>query len=367
MMSDPKPTRIHTDVDYARSGKQVSFLRLPHSDNTTPFGFVPIPIAVIGSGNGPTVLLTGGTHGDEYEGQVILRRLIHELDPDTVSGRLIVLPAINYLAAQADARCWPGDNINMNRVYPGDPDVTPTPALAHYVETRLLPMCDFGVDIHSGGRVSDFLPCAYVRHGGADELMQKKIAACDAFAAPLTVVVKKTSDNRSLIAAGDRNGVPMISCELGGIGSISIDAMQVGTRGVYNVLHHLGGARAGANQTAADPLCRDQGPEQFRARLPQRPVRARGVAGRRRREGPACRLGAQPPERRGPAARGPLRMRRPGRRPPGAGPGQVRRLCVLRRLGPLAARSDPHDPLTILGLSRLDPVDFLIKPSVSAP
>ena len=47
-MSEPKATRIHTDIDYARGGRQVSFLRLPHSDNATPFGFVPIPIAVIG-------------------------------------------------------------------------------------------------------------------------------------------------------------------------------------------------------------------------------------------------------------------------------------------------------------------------------
>ena len=78
-------TRISTDIDYDRSGKQVSFLRLPYSDNQHAFGFIPIPIAVIANGEGPTVALVAGTHGDEYEGQAILRGLIHELTPASVS------------------------------------------------------------------------------------------------------------------------------------------------------------------------------------------------------------------------------------------------------------------------------------------
>lgn len=235
-MTGGKTTRIQTDVDFEARGKQVSFLRIPHSDNHYPFGFVPVPIAIISNGEGPTVLLTGGTHGDEYEGQVILRRMIQELDPESICGRLIVLPAINYLAAQHDARCWPGDNINMNRAYPGDPDVTPTPALAHYVETVILPMCDFGIDFHSGGKVSHFLPCGYVRLGGDQGAMRRKIEACDAFGAPITVMVHRTSDDRSLIAAGDRCRVPMISCELGGTGSISLDALRIGSHGLHRVL-----------------------------------------------------------------------------------------------------------------------------------
>src|SRR3546814_2542502 len=40
--------------------------------------FVPIPIAVIKNGTGPSVLLIAGNHGDEYEGQVLLTRLIRQ-------------------------------------------------------------------------------------------------------------------------------------------------------------------------------------------------------------------------------------------------------------------------------------------------
>ena len=184
IVREQKKTRIYTDIDFDQDGRQISFLRVPHSDNNHPVGFVPVPIAVIANGKEPTVLLTGGTHGDEYEGQVILRRLIHELVPESISGRLVVLPAVNYLATQAGTRCWPGDNVNLNRAYPGDPDITPTSALAHYVETQLLTMCDFGIDFHSGGKASVFQPCGYIRHGGSAKLMKKKIAASNAFAAP---------------------------------------------------------------------------------------------------------------------------------------------------------------------------------------
>ena len=237
-------TRITTEVDYSRHGKQITFLRVPHSDNEHAFAFIPVPIAIVANGEGPTVLLVAGTHGDEYEGQIILRRLIEELQPKDVRGRIIVLPAVNYLAAQTGKRCWPGDGVNMNRAYPGDPDVTPTAALAHYIESVMLPLCDFGLDLHSGGHDSEFLPCVYLRKHGGEDMMRQKVEATEAFAAPLTVVVGATSDNRSLLAAGDRHSVPMLATELGGMASISLDALNIGRAGVLRVLHHLGSLAA---------------------------------------------------------------------------------------------------------------------------
>jgi len=66
---------ITCDIDFDRPGKQVSHLGLDHSDNAHAFGVIPIPIAVIANGKGPTVLLSAGNHGDEYEGQVILSQI----------------------------------------------------------------------------------------------------------------------------------------------------------------------------------------------------------------------------------------------------------------------------------------------------
>ncbi len=233
-------SRIVASIDLASPGRRIGHLRLHHSDNEHAASLIPVPIAVIVNGDGPTVLVGAGTHGDEYEGQVIVRRLTHELDLAAVHGRLILMPALNYLASLSGTRCWPGDGINMNRVYPGDAAQTPTAALAHYVESVLLPMCDFGLDLHSGGCASEYLPCVYMRRTGAAGLVRRKIAAARHFAAPLTMVVGVTADPRSLLAAGDRVGVPMISTELAGGGSLVIDALATGFAGVMRVLHGLG-------------------------------------------------------------------------------------------------------------------------------
>ncbi|MGH6915029.1 MAG: succinylglutamate desuccinylase/aspartoacylase family protein, partial [Geminicoccales bacterium] len=68
----PAASRIISDVDYDRDGKQVFYLRVPQARDDSAWGAVPIPIVVVRSGKGLTLLLTGGVHGDEYEGQVAL-------------------------------------------------------------------------------------------------------------------------------------------------------------------------------------------------------------------------------------------------------------------------------------------------------
>ena len=65
---DIRRTRVIADVDYDKAGKQFGFLRVPNSNNDSAWGAVAIPIVVVKNGSGPTLLLTAGTHGDEYEG-----------------------------------------------------------------------------------------------------------------------------------------------------------------------------------------------------------------------------------------------------------------------------------------------------------
>ena len=92
-------SKIWTRVDYEKDGKQVGWLNLPHSVNRSAYGNIAIPITCIKNGKGPTVLLMSGTHGDEYEGQVTMVRLIQDLEPSDIKGRIIILPAANLPAA----------------------------------------------------------------------------------------------------------------------------------------------------------------------------------------------------------------------------------------------------------------------------
>lgn len=85
-------TRIWTRVDYDKDGKQNGWLQLPHSVTRSAYGNIAIPITVIRNGSGPTAFLMAGNHGDEYEGQIALCRLIRELEAADIRGRIIALP-----------------------------------------------------------------------------------------------------------------------------------------------------------------------------------------------------------------------------------------------------------------------------------
>ena len=61
-------TTIHSEIDFASDGKHSGYLRLPHSVHRSAYGWIPVPIASIKNGVGPKVVLSAGTHGDEYEG-----------------------------------------------------------------------------------------------------------------------------------------------------------------------------------------------------------------------------------------------------------------------------------------------------------
>jgi N2-acetyl-L-2,4-diaminobutanoate deacetylase len=112
---------LHATVEFDKPGKQTGFIEVPHSVHDDAWGVIPVPVAVISNGLGPTVILEGGNHGDEYEGPIVLGELIRTLDPRAVSGRLIFIPAINLPAVAAARRTSPIDDLNFNRAFPGDP------------------------------------------------------------------------------------------------------------------------------------------------------------------------------------------------------------------------------------------------------
>ena len=112
-------TRISTTVDFEKNGLQTGFLRLPHSVHESAYGWIPIPVVCIRNGKGPTVLLNSGNHGDEYEGQVTLMKLIRELKPEQMQGRIIFIPASNFPAAMAAGKFAAGRKMMRPRICAG--------------------------------------------------------------------------------------------------------------------------------------------------------------------------------------------------------------------------------------------------------
>lgn len=231
---------VTATLDFDAAGVHHGHLKLPHSDDRSAWGAIMTPLIVIKNGAGPTALLTGGNHGDEYEGPTALLDLANRLDPARVSGRIIVVPMMNYPAFCAGTRTSPIDRGNMNRVFPGRADGTATEKMADYFQRTLLPMAEYVLDIHSGGKTLQFIPFAAV-HTLEDAAQQARCeAAMDAFAAPYAVLLRELDATGMYDSAAEAQGKVFVSTELGGGGSTSPRTNEIARTGVNNFLIHAG-------------------------------------------------------------------------------------------------------------------------------
>lgn len=230
---------LWTDIDWNRDGHQDSFLNLEHSAHRSAYGIVPIPISLFKNGNGPTLLLMAGSHGDEYEGQAILTRLIQNLDVNSVSGRIIVLPVANLPAALDGSRVSPLDGGNLNRCFGDLFSDSPTSRIADYIANVILPMCDVFFDFHSGGSSLEYVPCTYASVSGDTEKAARTVAALEFMNAPIAWIHQGIPQGPEAGRAAYRNDVIYLSGEFGGGGRISRHAMWVAERAIYRLMAHL--------------------------------------------------------------------------------------------------------------------------------
>jgi N-alpha-acetyl-L-2,4-diaminobutyrate deacetylase len=235
-----EPSRISTRIDFAAAGRQVGHLDVPHSSNESAWGALRVPIVVIGHGRGPTLLLTGGNHGDEYEGPIALMKLARTLEPEAIQGRLILLPALNLPAVLAGTRVSPIDQVNMNRAFPGDPRGTPTLMIADYVRRRILPQADAVIDFHSGGKTLNFVPFCGMHQLDDAAQMARSRAALLAFGAPLSIIIREFDVAGMLDTAVEELGKTFLSTELGGGGTATAATVAIAERGIRNLLSHFG-------------------------------------------------------------------------------------------------------------------------------
>ncbi len=234
------PNPISATIDFDREGLQHGFLQIPYSRNDSAWGSVMLPISVVKNGSGPGAILTGGNHGDEYEGPIALYNLANSIDVERVRGRVFIIPALNFPAFQAATRVSPIDNLNMNRIFPGDPSGTVSRQIADYVTATLLPMCDYVLDIHSGGKTLDFLPFA-AYHELEDKTQQQACeAATSAFGAPYYIKLIEIDAGGMYDTQAESMGKVFVSTELGGGGSATPATADIGRRGVHNFLVHAG-------------------------------------------------------------------------------------------------------------------------------
>jgi hypothetical protein len=258
---------VISTVDYDAPGKQFGRLQIPRSTNESGWSNLVVPLVCIANGRGPTVLVTGGVHGDEPEGQVAALNLARDTQPGDVRGRLIIFPCLSPEASRAYTRLWPSGT-NLNRSFPGSPTGSPDEVLADYLTRVLFPLTSAVCDIHSGGRTLLCLPWSEIHL--VDDRAQRA-AMWDAMLAWNTdfhFVYINIAGSGLLVDEAERQGKVVVGTELGGGGHVIAEisgAMILGSRCRRMIrMSEMPRLRAASGTSSGTPGC-------CRARLKRAP------------------------------------------------------------------------------------------------
>ena len=178
---------------------------------TSPY---PIQMTVIcGNHPGKTLVVTAGVHGCEYVGIEALRSLGNELEPDKLSGRLILLPLVNPEGFYHGAKqIIPSDGQNLNRMFPGSKEETFSSQLAKVLEKTLYPEADFLMDLHGGDVNEALTPLIFFPTAVPEKLATQSALAAAALSVPYRVA--STSKN-GLYSWAAQCGIPALLVERG--------------------------------------------------------------------------------------------------------------------------------------------------------
>jgi predicted deacylase len=212
----------------------------------------PVTLAVVvinGAGEGPTMYLGGGVHGDEVGATAIVQRAIREIEPADLSGRVVCVPVQNPLAFQMHHRLslqligaspmdqFPGDPWLQ---FPGDADGNGTQAIAGRL-WGLMTAADVVVDVHTpttGGRYVPFIfvPPARVGEGAARSLELARAFRPDFILNATSGVYVQDGTPHVELA---RRGIPAFGFEVGEGGRVEEACVSRGWQGIANLLRHL--------------------------------------------------------------------------------------------------------------------------------
>ncbi len=183
--------------------------------------------------DGPTLLVSGGMHGDEVNGIEIVRRLLYSKLIKPEFGAVICIPIINVMAFLNMSRKF-ADGRDLNRSFPGNPKGSLASQVADSITTKILPHADIVVDLHCGAEERFNYP--QIRY---DTTNEQNLQLAKAFNAPFTLIQNRAPKG-SLRRVLNDGGTPTIIFEGGKSKTIDESIVKTGVQGVLNVMDYLG-------------------------------------------------------------------------------------------------------------------------------
>ena len=194
---------------------------------------IQVPIIIErGKKDGPTLLITGGIHGNEINGIEIVRQLIAKKYNKPESGMVICIPVVNVFGFLNQSRQFP-DGRDLNRVFPGSPRGSLASRFAYHIIKEIVPLADYCIDYHTGGDSRFNVP--QIRVGGEDP---ESLTLAKVFNPPF--IIRSARKDKSFRATLYKLQKKVLLFEGGK--SIHIDKVvtQMGIAGALRVMQHLG-------------------------------------------------------------------------------------------------------------------------------
>lgn len=245
----------------ASEGRHHIELKVGSADQQTT-----LPMTVItGAPEGPTLLVLAGVHGAEYSPIRATQKLASSIGNDELTGSVILVHIANLPAYQArTVYLNPVDGKNLNRLFPGSQNGSLSEQIADTLSSKLFPLADAVLDLHSGDANEDLRPywVGYYGKAGNPDVIRKSRALAYAFGAPYVVEFQwELTDPKAAIWAGSSavaQGTPSIDVEAGGMAVIDPQAVSLIEQGVFRVMSHMGMIKQTLKPVESSTLIRER-------------------------------------------------------------------------------------------------------------
>jgi uncharacterized protein len=154
----------------------------------------------------PTALIVAGIHGDEQPWSgLAIRKMLGTVRESELIGSINVIPMANPYATENDSRVSPLDNLDLNRIFPGDKNGSHSERIASSIVSEAMNEVDVVIDLHGGGSwcVNSFS----FKFQGSESLAQ-------AFEAPF--IVEGIDRPNTLTGYARNQGALVTAVEMGG-------------------------------------------------------------------------------------------------------------------------------------------------------
>ena len=220
-----------------KSGVEKEVVRRTHRSGEV----VEIPVASItGSKPGPTFAVTAGMHGGEYAGVLAAQKLVQTVKPDSLSGRLIVVPVISTQAfMMRNMQLSPVDEREVHYLIPGNPEGSYSEFLLD-VLFSIIKEANYVIDMHAGEFAQALFPWVPVPMVGTQKVQDDSRAIAEGFRVPYLELRTRRDRIPPYAAFLAEKGIANVWSEIGKNGIPTPEDVAIQYDGVIAALQTFG-------------------------------------------------------------------------------------------------------------------------------